>query len=126
VHILATSRAIVDVGGWHLEFDGRVDSGNCARCDGPIADEMRDAAERLAWAASAERKMAEDDNLPAIVDAVCCSRLMMLPQYAVPTTPSAANGECHHAAIKAGENYKVKMAKLQSKLQNKPLQGSCA
>lgn len=32
---------------------------------------MRDAAERLAWAASAERKMAEDDNLPAIVTAVC-------------------------------------------------------
>lgn len=26
---------------------------------------------------------------------------------------------------KAGENYKVKMAKLQSELQNKPLQGSC-
>ena len=37
---------------------------------------MRDAAERLIWTASAERKMAEDDNLPAIVDAVCCSRLM--------------------------------------------------
>ena len=43
-------------------------SGNCARCDGPTAEEMSDAAERLAWAASAERKMAEEDNRPAIVD----------------------------------------------------------
>jgi hypothetical protein len=30
---------------------------------------MSDAAERLAWAASAERKITEEDNRPAIVDA---------------------------------------------------------
>lgn len=56
---------------WHLEFEEIVECEEeqeedccCHRresdsdnCDGPTAEEMSDAAERLAWAARAERKM---------------------------------------------------------------------